>query len=201
MANQEITFDTSDGINLTGWWSNPSTGEAYKIVDQFFQDNSLYVKTEQGQIINFNRIQNFVRSDQPLTYPISQQTDFTPPGGNSKLLDGLQEEVPEGMLPEDLELIRGRRDGQPNTQKVPEKSVNYMILEKMFSKAPDPQVHITLEWNWPKLEGTLETLTETMEVSKEEISQFICDKYCSNAKELVQKELERLLNPELSERV
>lgn len=185
--NQEVTFDTSSGIDLAGWWSNPSTGESYQVVDQFFQDNSLYVKTMNGQVINFNRIQNFVRSDQPITRPITPNVP-TPPG-NSKLLEGLGTESAEGILPEDLELIRGSQKKEPS----PEKSVSTVILDKMFSKAPAPSVTMGIHWDWDKLPSTLETLTDTMELSREEVAAYVYSKYCSEIEQEIRLRLENTL--------
>lgn len=176
--NQSVTFDTASGIDLSGWWSNPSTGESYQIVDQFFQDNSLYVKTMQGQIINFNRIQNFVRSDKPIDRPVEK-----PQMQNSKLLEGL---LPEdsGILEEDLDLISGRHikssKNPESSAKETSKSVNEMILDKMFSKAPAPEVNLDIQWNWDRLQNTLETLVDTMDVSEDEISEYVYRKFCSD---------------------
>ncbi len=171
---QEISFDTSSGIDLSGWWSNPSTGESYQVVDQFFQDNSLYVKTMQGQILNFNKIQNFVHSDKPLDKPVDR-----PQMNNSKLLAGLVPDDPN-ILEEDLELIRGHQQPVSQQPQQPQKSVNTVILDKMFSKAPAPTVRLGIEWNWDKLPSTLEMLVDTMEVSREEICGYVFDKYCND---------------------
>lgn len=185
---QEISFDTSSGIDLCGWWSNPSTGESYQIVDQFFQDNSLYVKTKQGQIINFNRIQNFIHSDTPIDHPVQK-----PQMQNTKLLDGLVGDDPN-ILPEDLELISGGHvQTQPTVQQEPQKSVNSMILDKMFSKAPKPTVTLSIKWDWDKLDNTLDVLTETMDVSIEEICSYVYDKYCNDIQAEVKLRIENEL--------
>ncbi len=185
---QEVTFDTSSGIDLCGWWSNPSTGESYQVVDQFFQDNSLFVKTKEGQIINFNRIQNFVRSDAPIDHPVQK-----PQMQSSKLLDGLAQDDPN-ILPEDLELITGRKQNSvPVRERVPEKSVDTIILDKMFSKAPAPTVALTIKWDWDKLRSTLDILKDTMDVSIEEICNYVYEKYC----EEIQSEVKLRIESEL----
>lgn len=188
--NQEISFDTSSGIDLKGWWSNPSTGESYQVVDQFFQDNSLYVKTLQGQIINFNRIQNFVHSDKPFDKPVDR---VKLQKQNSKLLEGLAQDDPN-ILPEDLEMITGRKQNSvPVREQAPEKSVDTIILDKMFSKAPAPTVTLTIKWDWDKLRSTLDILKDTMDVSIEEICDYVYKKYC----EEIQSEVKLRIESEL----
>ena len=190
---QEISFDTSSGIDLVGWWSNPSTGESYQVVDQFFQDNSLYVKTAQGQIINFNRIQNFVRSDNPITRPPDRMEPVKK--SNPRLLEGLEGDTPESIsdiLQEDMDLIYGRKKVE-DTQKQPEKSVNSVIMDQMFSKAPAPDVEVRLKWEWDKLDGTMRTLVDTMDIPVEEVVDYIVEKYSAGMYERLNEKLREVL--------
>ena len=34
-----------DGPSVTGWWVNPKTGDKFKAIDTFFEDNRLLIKT------------------------------------------------------------------------------------------------------------------------------------------------------------
>lgn len=190
----EVTFDTMNGIDLKGWWSNPSTGESYEIVDQFFQDNALYAKTSQGQIINFNRIQNFVHSDSPITHPIEQtaaQLD------REQLLAGLDPDSAEEV--EDLlhKPINSTKSAPVQSNQVV-KNVDEQILEKAFSKAPVPEVKLTVDWSWKNLTNTLSMLVETMELSKESISEYICNKFMSEIQNDIKKQISELIDSKLN---
>lgn len=169
--SQSVTFDTTSGIDLTGWWSDPRTGKSYQVVDQFFQDNVLYVKTTNGQVLNYDVIQNLVKTDAPLQAPVVPETAplQTQQQQNSLLLDGL--------LEEDRELISGGSRGVNREPKEPEKSVNELIIEKAFSKAPEPSVTLMIDWDWAGLGDTIGMLTNTMDIPMCDIVDIVYKKY------------------------
>lgn len=175
MQPQGITFDTASGIDLAGWWSNPRTGESYKVVDQFFQDNVLYVRTDKGQVLNYNVIQNLVKSDSPLSGPVQQpkqqiDTDI--------LTQGLEEE--------EADLLTRPIKSQPqqpntNTRNIPTDSVNNVIIEKAFSKATEgPKITMGIQWEWDSLRSTVDMLTKTMDIPMEEIAEYVYAKYAES---------------------
>jgi hypothetical protein len=170
---QNITFDTASGIDLTGWWCNPHTGESYRVVDQFFQDNVLYVKTDKGQMLNYAVIQNLVKSDGPLKVPVTPQKPQPVQTSNDILLDGLVEE--------DIEILTQpvhRNVQEKHNEKPKPESVNKMIIEKAFSKADSaPEISLGIDWNWSGLSQTLVMLKETMDIPTSEIVDYLYDKY------------------------
>lgn len=172
--NQGITFDTASGIDLTGWWCNPRTGESYRVVDQFFQDNVLYVKTDKGQMLNYNVIQNLVKSDGPLGGPVEPPKPSPVQQNTDLLLDGLVEE--------DIDILTRPINGTTSDNMVgknnQEKSVNRLIIEKAFSKSDtEPKILLGMDWDWPCLQQTLVMLKETMDVPTSEIVDYLYDKY------------------------
>lgn len=171
--SQGVTFDTASGIDLTGWWCNPRTGESYRVVDQFFQDNVLYVKTDKGQMLNYNVIQNLVKSDGPLKGPVTPQKPQPVQTNNDILLDGLVEE--------DIELLTqpvNRRVYENPKVETKAESVNRMIIEKAFSKADSaPAITLGIYWDWSGLSQTLVMLKETMDIPTSEIVDYLYDKY------------------------
>lgn len=187
--SQSVTFDTSSGIDLTGWWSDPRTGKSYQVVDQFFQDNVLYVKTINGQVLNYDVIQNLVKTDAPLQAPVVPETTPLKPQQqqNSLLLDGL--------LEEDIELISG---GSNRAPKEPEKSVNELIIEKAFSKAPEPSVTLKIEWDWSGLGDTIDMLTETMDIPMDDIADIVYKKYVGAMVDGAKKEFTMYLEAQRS---
>ena len=173
--NQSISFDTASGIDLTGWWSNPKTGESYRIVDQFFQDNVLYVRTDKGQMLNYNVIQNLVKTDGPLNGPVKQQQPA--PIDNDVLLQGLDEEEVDLLT----RPIKSQQPAKNEEPKVTKESVNKVIIEKAFSKAPEgPKLNLSISWEWPQLNSTLSMLTDTMDVPIDEISEYVYAEYADD---------------------
>lgn len=175
MMNQGITFDTASGMDLTGWWSNPRTGESYRVVDQFFQDNVLYVRTDKGQVLNYNTIQNLVKSDGPLNGPVQQPHQQIDP---SVLTQGLDEE--------DADILTRPIKSQPQQQtlsapQVDKKSINTVIIEKAFSKAEEsPKITMGVQWEWDSLRTTVDMLTKTMDIPMEEIVDYVYTKYAES---------------------
>ena len=62
--NNGMTFGM-DGPSITGWWVNTKTGDKFKAVDTFFEDNNLLVKTADGRLLNYNQLQNYIQTDKP----------------------------------------------------------------------------------------------------------------------------------------
>ena len=51
---------------MSGTWYNPQTGDSFTVADAFFQDNQYLVKTVDGRILDYNIIQNYIKSDKPI---------------------------------------------------------------------------------------------------------------------------------------
>jgi hypothetical protein len=186
---QGVTFDTASGLDLSGWWSNPRTGESYRVVDQFFQDNVLYVRTDKGRILNYNNIQNCVKSDGPLQGPVSRPPVAQPIPENSKLLEGLEQEDADILT----QVVHSRSDVDSSAhieEKKPEKSVNRMIIEKAFSKANDaPRILLGMEWDWTGFQPTIVMLKDTMDIPTSEIVDYLYSKYSEQMIESIKNTL------------
>ena len=67
-----------DGPQVTGWWVNPKTGDKFKAIDTYFEDNNLLIKTADGRFLNYNQIQNYIQTDNPdSVMPVKQTTQNT----------------------------------------------------------------------------------------------------------------------------
>lgn len=204
---QGITFDTASGIDLTGWWSNPRTGESYRVIDQFFQDNSLYVRTDKGQILNYNVIQNMVKSDGPIETPIDRENQ--PKIDKSTLLDGLEDADTIEMEILNTPIKTRSKEcehSDPKYSKHKESSldsINEKIIDKAFSKADSaPTISLGIDWNWSGLSQTLVMLKETMDIPTSEIVDYLYDRYSGkmigNIKTILAEYVDRgggLVNP------
>ena len=60
-----LTFGM-EGPNLEGNWYDPRTGDAITVVDTFFEDNQLIVKTSTGRILRYEQMQHYVKSEKPI---------------------------------------------------------------------------------------------------------------------------------------
>lgn len=200
-----ISFDTMSGIDLTGWWYDHRTGTNINVVDQFFEDNNLYVKTADNRIIPYAKIENYIKTDSPIKKQETQpQKSKTIPKEILDELDDLSENESQDfsevtMFDDDIEMLKGnaRRLSDatprpplvlPNQQPI---NPNQHIIEKAFSKIDDMTFDFTILW-----EGHTELinmLTNVMDISKEEIIDFLTDKYFNKTKYTFKEKLRDFL--------
>lgn len=200
-----ISFDTMSGIDLTGWWYDHRTGTNINVVDQFFEDNNLYVKTADNRIIPYAKIENYIKTDSPIKKQETQpQKSKTIPKEILEELDDLSENESQDfsdvtMFDDDIEMIKGTSRNfndatprpplvLPNQQPI---NPNKHIIEKAFSKINDMMFDFTILW-----EGHTELinmLTNVMDISKEEIIDFLTDKYFNKTKYTFKEKLRDFL--------
>lgn len=200
-----ISFDTMSGIDLTGWWYDHRTGTNINVVDQFFEDNNLYVKTADNRIIPYAKIENYIKTDSPIKKQETQpQKSKTIPKEILEELDDLSENESQDfsdvtMFDDDIEMIKGTARNfndatprpplvLPNQQPI---NPNKHIIEKAFSKINDMMFDFTILW-----EGHTELinmLTNVMDISKEEIIDFLTDKYFNKTKYTFKEKLRDFL--------
>ena len=59
--NTPQTFDFQSGPDLSGYWKNYKTGQIVRIKDTIFEDNNLVGVTYDGQMVNMNKLKDFVK--------------------------------------------------------------------------------------------------------------------------------------------
>lgn len=201
-----ISFDTMSGIDLTGWWYDHRTGTNINVVDQFFEDNNLYVKTADNRIIPYSRIENYIKTESPIKKQETQAQKPKPiPKEILDEIDDFSENEPQEfssevtMFDDDIEMIKGTarniNDATPRPQLVlPNQqpiNPNKHIIEKAFSKIDDMIFDFTILW-----EGHTELinmLTNVMDISKDEIIDFLSDKYFNKTKCAFKEKLREFL--------
>lgn len=202
-----ISFDTMSGINLAGWWYDHRTGTNINVVDQFFEDNNLYVKTADNRIIPYAKIEHYIKTDSPIKKQEMQPVKKSNPIPKEILdeLDDFSENESQDfsevtMFDDDIEMLKGTarnfNDATPRPQLVlPTNNEpinpNKHIIEKAFSKIDDMIFDFTILW-----EGHTELinmLTNVMDISKEEIIDFLTDKYFNKTKYTFKEKLREFL--------
>lgn len=206
-----ISFDTMSGIDLTGWWYDHRTGTNINVVDQFFEDNNLYVKTADNRIIPYAKIEHYIKTDSPIKKQEMQPAKKSNPIPK-EILDELDDFSESGtqdisevtMFDDDIEMLKGntRNFNEPSSPwatprpelVLPNKepiNPNKHIIEKAFSKIDDMMFDFTILW-----EGHTELinmLTNVMDISKEEIIDFLTDKYFNKTKYTFKEKLREFL--------
>lgn len=188
-----------DGPQITGWWVNPQTGDKFKAVDTYFEDNNLLIKTADGRLLNYNHIQNYVQTDNPDSFKKpetqSQQEEEIPADVLSEIDNG--EDDPNGglMIPGDniyphapkqapsAELGNIYRKEEPTVQPAIQ---DFAIIDRALAGKDIPSLVASVEWSGcPKRE--IEMLVDVMNISEDEIVRYY---FNSISKSMIQSMIE-----------
>ena len=205
---QGISFNI-DGPIMSGTWYNPKTGDSFTVRDTYFEDNNYLVITTDGRRMDYNVIQNYVKSDSPI--PKMEQPKKTA----QQVKIGNIQETSSSIVPQDLsgddfiledDMLLLQTKTAPQNEFVssipktmfpimpPVVSDNYKIIEKAFSKVKAPKFDIIVKWtDFPKQE--IEMLSSIMDVPMDEIKEFIFEKYINDTyKEKMKDKLNIITN-------
>lgn len=174
MMNNGLMFG-GDGPVMEGYWFNPQTGDSFTVRNSFFEDNQYIVQTTDGRILNYNQIQNYVKSDKPIdTSKITQQKQQTNqqlPAEVASLIDNSSDApVSLGNLSDSYynytdDNVITEPWKEPKEEKV---SMNMSIIDKALSKRPVPKIHVGIDWeDCPVKE--MKMLLDLMDVEVDEI--------------------------------
>ena len=201
---------------MSGTWYNPQTGDSFTVADAFFQDNQYLVKTIDGRILDYNIIQNYIKSDKPISAQKKQVNEQLPKevsnillkesgNLNSPLNDTLQNDTLQNdILPEDMDLIKPRSLGNLNTPTsapvntpVQPRNPFGVIIERALAKKDQPLLDVKVNWeNFPRKE--IELLTSVLDLSIDEIIQwYISQIDISQIESIVAKTLTETINKEM----
>lgn len=181
--SQGITLP--DGLpDMSGTWYNPNTGEKIRVRDTFFENNELRVMTEDGRMLNYEIMQNYIKSvkdDDDLTEIIkaAQQKQYKEeremiPQSVKDLLENY-DDVTTGKL-------KDTQPGSPTVQNaniqisqrdpVQNIDINYTIIDKALGKKSGFTFTSSgMSWdNFPSKEISM--LHEMMGISYDEITNY-----------------------------
>lgn len=168
---QGLTFGM-EGPNMEGTWYNPHTGDSFTVRNSFFEDNQFIVQTEDGRILKYEQIQEYIKSDKPINIQTPVQAETLP----AEVTNILESNYDSNILADDLAMISGNSLGnlhipipptQTEPQGHPESSFsNYTIVDKALSKRSLPQIQIGIMWNDCPYEemGMLKNLMDVTDV-------------------------------------
>lgn len=196
--NDVITFDTMTGVNLEGWWYDHRKKKNIKVVDQFFEDNNLFVKTADGAVLPYSSIMNCVKTEKPVKIEETKPNQTKNPIYNlpKEILDEI--ETDDVMLDDDAKLIAGltTSNNNPERKNLYHSGSNYSnsnILDKAFSKIPAPVSEYEIVWDG--YSEIVKMLTEVMDITEEEITEYVANKYFTDSKFNFKDKISRLMFP------
>ena len=205
---QGISFSI-DGPVMTGTWYNPKNGDSFTVRDTYFEDNQYMVITTDGRRMDYNMIQNYIKSDTPI--PKMEQPKTTQQSNQIKIGDiketgnEIISNYDEMILEDDALLLQTKTTPQNeftssrrinlDDLKNDSKPTNYYIIDKALSKIKKPKFELKCKWDkFPKQE--IEMLKDIMDISLDEIRDYIFEKFID---ESYKDELKKQLNKVISE--
>ena len=199
MTNNGVTFN-AEGPMMSGTWYNPSTGDSFTVMDNFFEDNQFMVATTDGRMLNYDQLQYYVQSDKPIT-PKPSLADV--PASITSILEDNSE---TGVLQDEQSLINTNL-GETGTLFIDQTwanptwanpsvtlTNNHPIIEKALSKTILPTINIQLDWEkYPERE--IEMLQDIMEIPLEEIVDWYINKFgITEIKKLMETSIKSYFN-------
>lgn len=176
---------TMDGPIMDGTWYNISTGDSFTVRDTFFQDNQLMVSTTDGRLMDYNMIQNYIKSDKPINVPKQQKNNEIP----TEVVELLESSSPQDpyMLEEDMNLIYNNmptvtKSNNCTTPKLHTDSVvdtvkteDQRLVERVLSRQQQPSISCNI--NWTKFpQKQMDVLMDMMGVDLDDVCDFYISK-------------------------
>lgn len=187
---------SGEGPVMSGTWYNPQTGDSFTVEDSYFQDNQYLVKTTDGRMLDYNFIQNYVKSDAPM--PKQSPQSSTPTKSQTYPQDVLDMIQPESdILPEDQYLISGNPFVGPTNSYINNslQTTTYKedpIISRALSRKPLPKIDFKIDdKSFPK--KAIDMLIEIMGITEEEIVEWYINKIDINViKEGIKESLKKI---------
>lgn len=203
-----------EGPVVTGWWVNPKTGDTFEVVDTYFEDNKLLVKTADGRLLNYNQIQNYIQTNDPGTRKNiveRAKSQASRPSDRSMLPPEIANEI-EGdsamdslLIPDDNIygiLKNGAATSELNLTPVNTNVVDpgdFPIIDRALNSKSFPKITGCVDWKkFPDKEISM--LIDVMNVSKDDIIQYYFNHLSiedirKSIEQAIKSHIEEKLNP------
>lgn len=209
--NNGINF-AMEGPMMEGTWYNTITGDSFTVRDTFFENNQLMVATTDGRMLDYNIIQNYIKSDKPIDVQKKPKQTQIPQEVLSQMIgndeDGFMTEEDKALIMGVTGELKGSQVSiqQPtNIQPKPVvlqgqgESEDDMLVRRILKRSIAPEVDCKVTWkNFPTKQ--MEML-DMMAVDIEAIvNYYIKDIDLNTIKEIVKdgikKHIEKSLSPQ-----
>ena len=193
--NTPQTFDFQSGPDLSGYWKNYKTGQIVRIKDTIFEDNNLVGVTYDGQMVNMNKLKDFVKYN-PTTDETTQLSNpaQTKSTDQSVLLRGLNTDttqkpevvdssnsITDEYIPYDytqkyepkFQLKRGDESCSCNSISDPDRAAIIKVLDNLDEK-DKPKITVKLDWVIP---DGVKFLQDYLHITPAQIAEVVKERY------------------------
>lgn len=206
----DMNFGNEGGPFMSGHWYNPKTGDSFTVRDTFMEDNNIIVLTTDGRRMDYNMIQQYVKTEKPMP---------------KKPVDGYENKQPSVDIPEEVRAIMAdaEEDLKSLTTKTaqekeyplsnpvtPQQNIysgtvssyqeideDQMLIKRLLKRVAEPTISCAIRWNnFPKEQIHM---LDMMAVDDEKIIEYYISKMnLEDIKKSISESLRKYLNDMMS---
>ena len=206
----DMNFGNEGGPFMSGHWYNPKTGDSFTVRDTFMEDNNIIVLTTDGRRMDYNMIQQYVKTEKPMP---------------KKPVDGYEHKNSAVDIPEEVRAIMAdaEEDLKSLTTKTasekeyslpnpitPQQNIysgtissyqeideDQMLIKRLLKRAAEPTISCAIRWNnFPKEQIHM---LDMMAVDDEKIIEYYISKMnLEDIKKSISASLRKYLNDMMS---
>ena len=165
-----------ESLQISGAWMNKYTGDIIRVHNNIIDGDQMILITDKGQITMNEFSDNYIQASEDIYNDQGQIIDHAPVAIDEiKISQPSILDIPIGMSTSNYTQVIKENNTEKNKQK--EEPESFKILDKFFNKIDNKENLITIDIDFNILpKEKLETIVDYMDISVEELSQYIAKK-------------------------
>ena len=165
-----------ESLQISGAWMNKYTGDIIRVHNNIIDGDQMILITDKGQITMNEFSDNYIQASEDIYNDQGQIIDHAPVAIDEiKISQPSILDMPIGMTTSNYTQVIKENNIEKNKQT--EEPESFKILDKFFNKIDNKENLITIDIDFNILpKEKLETIVDYMDISVEELSQYIAKK-------------------------
>lgn len=165
-----------ESLQISGAWMNKYTGDIIRVHNNIIDGDQMILITDKGQITMNEFSDNYIQASEDIYNDQGQIIDHAPVAIDEiKISQPSILDMPIGMATSNYTQVIKENNIEKNKQT--EEPESFKILDKFFNKIDNKENLITIDIDFNILpKEKLETIVDYMDISVEELSQYIAKK-------------------------
>ena len=165
-----------ESLQISGTWMNKYTGDIVRVHNNIIDGDQMILITDKGQITMNEFSDNYIQASEDIYNDQGQIIDHAPVAIDEiKISQPSILDIPIGMTTSNYTQVIKENNTEKNKQR--EEPESFKILDKFFNKIDSKENLITIDIDFNILpKEKLETIVDYMDISVEELSQYIAKK-------------------------
>lgn len=165
-----------ESLQISGAWMNKYTGDIVRVHNNIIDGDQMILITDKGQITMNEFSDNYIQASEDIYNDQGQIIDHAPVAIDEiKISQPSILDMPIGMTTSNYTQVIKENNTEKNKQT--EEPESFKILDKFFNKIDNKENLIAIDIDFNILpKEKLETIVDYMDISVEELSQYIAKK-------------------------